>query len=652
MVGVYDKQNRYRKRKSEQDPEFKKKESRRVNDLIKIKNAAMTDEEKEVQRLQNKQYMRDYRQKKREEKIQIVCATPENAASSCLSPKSTLKRKTGFRTKPALKKAVKKLLREVPTSPSKRKGAVTELAKECGLMLRDPKRTGPATVSLGSLSSKSLSVETISLVTDFYFQTNIVYTSPGLKDEMTVWKDGMKNKLRRYYLELTIKEAHALFKEKHPQVKIGRSKFAELKPVNVLHMNKAPNDQCKCVTHENYRLLLKPLKVEIDKDFWPSVLCNSLDLNSPCWRGNCNGCRGGLLLSNIIAKKQNSDEQQVNWQIWESVETNTKKGKEVKRVVKVLKSGCGGELKELVMNAWGPYLRHVRTKRIMSNEFQDDLSKENVVIFQVDFAMDYNTQHNSREVQSAIYGRQNVTIFTAAIRHQGTWQSYSILTDSDKYKNTVRVCMLIILKHFISITDIKSVDKFIVWSDGPSCEFRNQFCTGKLLYQMSQLMGRISFWKYFAASHGKGVCDGIGGALKARVAEHCRGKHRDNVTVQNYEDFLELAKQLCPKVTLFKLSKEEVQHTTEIEKPWDNTIPIPGISNIHVAKCGLEGTVHTWKLPGEEPLNPISYSIISPSPTVAPPSNAVQSEVIEFVDRRWYVIEFDDGKFKKTMFVN
>ena len=120
------------------------------------------------------------------------------------------------------------------------------------------------------------------------------------------------------------------------------------------------------------------------------------------------------------------------------------------------------------------------------------------------------------------------------------------------------------------------------------------------------------------------------------------------MTVQNYEDFLELAKQLCPKVTLFKLSKEEVQHTTEIEKPWDNTIPIPGISNIHVAKCGLEGTVHTWKLPGEEPLNPISYSIISPSPTVAPPSNAVQSEVIEFVDRRWYVIEFDDGKFKKN----
>ena len=79
-----------------------------------------------------------------------------------------------------------------------------------------------------------------------------------------------------------------------------------------------------------------------------------------------------------------------------------------------------------------------------------------------------------------------LTIFTAAIRHQGTWQLYSILKDSDKYKNTVRVCMLIILKYFLSITDISSVGKFIVWSDGPSCEYR-------LLRQMTQLMGRISF---------------------------------------------------------------------------------------------------------------------------------------------------------------
>ena len=210
--------------------------------------------------------------------------------------------------------------------------------------------------------------------------------------------------------------------------------------------------------------------------------------------------------------------------------------------------------------------------------------------------MDFNTQFNAGEVQAGIYGRTNVTLFTAAIRHQGIWKSYSIITDSDKYKNTVRLCMLMLLKDFISKTDITTVDKMIVWSDGPSCEFRNQFCTGKLLYEMSQLIGRISFWKYFAAGHGLGVCDGIGGSLKARVAEHCRGKKSDNVTVQTFEDFFEVGQRLCPKVTLFKLSKEDVQMTTETDKPWENSIPIPGISSVHVAKCGIEGTLYSSDL--------------------------------------------------------
>ena len=71
------------------------------------------------------------------------------------------------------------------------------------------------------------------LVKDFYFQTNIVYTSPGLKDEMTVWKGGKELKSRRYYVELTVDEVFFLFK-------VGRSKFFELKPPNVLHMSKVP----------------------------------------------------------------------------------------------------------------------------------------------------------------------------------------------------------------------------------------------------------------------------------------------------------------------------------------------------------------------------------------------------------------------------
>ena len=62
---------------------------------------------------------------------------------------------------------------------------------------------------------------------------------------------------------------------------------------------------------------------------------------------------------------------------------------------------------------------------------------------------------------------------------------------------------------------MNDVDKLVVWNDGPSCEFRNQYVTGMLLFKLSQVVGRMAWWKCFTALHGKCVCvcvcDGVGG---------------------------------------------------------------------------------------------------------------------------------------------
>ena len=71
----------------------------------------------------------------------------------------------------------------------------------------------------------AITQEVKDLVKDFFFQPYIVYTAPGLKDEMVHWEAGKKVKLHKYYLELTLKEALGVFKEQHPSVKIGSTKF-------------------------------------------------------------------------------------------------------------------------------------------------------------------------------------------------------------------------------------------------------------------------------------------------------------------------------------------------------------------------------------------------------------------------------------------
>ena len=129
--------------------------------------------------------------------------------------------------------------------------------------------------------------------------------------------------------------------------------------------------------------------------------------------------------------------------------------------------------------------------------------------------------------------------------------------------------------------------------------------------------------------------------------------------VQNYSDFYELAKEYCPKITLFKLGKEEVETSTATDKPWDNVIALPGVSSAHIAKCGLNGTIQAWKLPGEGPLKSIAYSnseIVEPLLSEASSSVADQAPVpvsveperklsddLELVDIGWYVVQWDDG---------
>ena len=114
-MGNYDRQKRYQKSRSE-DPEYRKKESNRVNELKKSRRQAMTDKEKEEDKLKKREYMKSYRMKKKILKIRINSNPPSTSEEAVgLSPRSTMKRKTGLRAKPSLMKAVKKLLVTAPT---------------------------------------------------------------------------------------------------------------------------------------------------------------------------------------------------------------------------------------------------------------------------------------------------------------------------------------------------------------------------------------------------------------------------------------------------------------------------------------------------------------------------------------------------------
>ena len=82
-------------------------------------------------------------------------------------------------------------------------------------------------------------------VINFYYHSDLVYTAKSLKEEITVWTETGKTKMRKYYLTMHLREVFAMFKGEDLDCEIEFSLFASLRSKNVLLSNNQLLDQCK-----------------------------------------------------------------------------------------------------------------------------------------------------------------------------------------------------------------------------------------------------------------------------------------------------------------------------------------------------------------------------------------------------------------------
>ena len=106
-----------------------------------------------------------------------------------------------------------------------------------------------------SKGNKSLSDNTIKLVTEFYLQDGFSRASSSKKDVIHINK--MPVPVR--FMEITGREAFQKFANENPSIAIGQASFYPLKPRQVKY--NSPLDTCLCIYHENMHLLLKVGKI-------------------------------------------------------------------------------------------------------------------------------------------------------------------------------------------------------------------------------------------------------------------------------------------------------------------------------------------------------------------------------------------------------
>ncbi|KAK3770821.1 hypothetical protein RRG08_036422 [Elysia crispata] len=316
--------------------------------------------------------------------------------------------------------------------------------------------------------------------------------------------------------------------------------------------------------HENFTLKLKALKIEYNDEFWQSYLCDGADLETECWRNECDKCKCGRLF--LESMEQQDNREPIVWKKW-------CKDKSSGRIHIEFVEGWKDQLLDEIGTDWQKFLEHVRVKRIQSDSFEKDKANPRVTVCHCDFAMAYSCSYQD-EIQSALWSRASVNLFTVAL-YQRDLPCRSLLfatNHNDKGKNAVLTFLRKVvegLKH----SDVG--DCFILYTDGPSSEFKNKF-TLKTIHEISQILQCEVRWQYFATSHGKGVVDGIGGAAKSAVRKRVLSK--TGPVVQCASDFVREVRKDLPRVKVTEVTEEEISVN---DSKWKDVDSVPGIKSVH-----------------------------------------------------------------------
>ena len=200
-------------------------------------------------------------------------------------------------------------------------------------------------------------------------------------------------------------------------------------------------------------------------------------------------------------------------------------------------------------------VNHISTKRIQAQACQDDINDPHARVLQIDFTMVYQCKYQN-EVQSALWTRGSVNRFTCALYHHSATKTFVICTN---YQGKDKFAIGKFLDHLYEneIPEDDSVEKEIIWSDGPSLEFKNKFMR-HLMETLSKKYAKPFMWKFSATSHGKGVVDGVGGKVKSMVRRKVMSKGKDSLVVQDCESFVQAAKKLLKSTSIVHLDRAAI----------------------------------------------------------------------------------------------
>ncbi|GBM04149.1 hypothetical protein AVEN_205225-1, partial [Araneus ventricosus] len=375
-----------------------------------------------------------------------------------------------------------------------------EVTKEQGILPELSKKKG-----------KIIDSETITTVNLFYEDDEYSRLKPEKKDCIAVKENGIRIQKQKRLILCNLNELFLEFKNKYPYLKIGRSKFCELRPKwCVLAGGSGMHCVCVCLYHQNIKLMIEGANLKVDyKDLLGIIVC---DINNyKCMISDCDLCPGKEALSNMFLEPDDDDmPDNITFKQWISSE----------RIELVTLIKPRDEFFELFAQKLIALKKHHYVSKIQTRflkEKKQNLTKEEIIVL-ADFSENY-TVIVQDEAQGHHWVNRQATIhpFVYYLQKDGKIKSqcFCVISDTLEHNTATVHCFQQHLVNHIK-RNHQHIKKVIYFSDGASGQYKNKKNFTNLCHHKTDFDSEAE-WHFFAFCHGKNACDGVGGTTKEKL---------------------------------------------------------------------------------------------------------------------------------------
>lgn len=461
-----------------------------------------------------------------------------------------------------------KLLTLVPDSWSRKQVAeffnVTEylvraarrLKKEKGILAEPERKAG-----------KSLPDATITLVKAFYEDDEFSRMMPGKKDYVSV---GKNTHMQKRLLLCNLSELYSAFKEKNPGIKVGFSKFCSLRPKWCI-LTDAPGTHsvCVCAHHQNAVLLVSAVDWDFTyKDLMKVLVCDTSNLE--CMVHRCEKCPGKVALTDLLWEQlSTADEDNISFQQWQSTDRSTL----------VAHTSSVQDYISYVVQAIDQLTAHSFIAKCQSTYLKEckEHLDNNTCIILMDFAENYQYVIQD-EIQSFHWNNQQCTLHPVVIYYRGPTNDVDVLSvciiSDDNEHDT---CFVHEVQHLVTDhlkANLPHISNIQYFTDGCAGQYKNYKNFLNLIFHKEDF-GIGADWSFFATSHGKSPCDGVGGTIKRLVARASlqRPLNDQIITFEAFANYVNLNIKSVKFFSILSKDMDIIRHSQKARFEIGKTIP-------------------------------------------------------------------------------